>query len=186
MLSLHELFLPHEIHYWCQFYNSVMVRDLQYHGETEGLLWMRTQDFAAWRLPVPRSLVMIHCETTLICDLLWTPSLKQFLCSLWGDQATSIISIGLKGHTTFMCGLISFALGSDYSHKFPLHPLCKGEALELFSVGQQLISSQNGDWLSPATEMQEFVHSLSYLIHVFPKHVDNSSRMSKRMNNLTK
>jgi hypothetical protein len=37
---------------------------------------MRTQDFAAWRLPVPRSLVMIHCETTLMCDLLWTPSLK--------------------------------------------------------------------------------------------------------------
>jgi hypothetical protein len=25
---------------------------------------------------------------------------------------------------------------------------CKGEALELFSVGRQLISSQNGDWLS--------------------------------------
>jgi hypothetical protein len=46
-----------------------------------------------------------------------------------------------------MCGLISFDLGSDYPHKFPLHPLCKGEALELFSVGQQLISSQNGDLL---------------------------------------
>jgi hypothetical protein len=25
--------------------------------------------------------------------------------------------------------------------------------------------------------MQEFVHSLSYLIHVFPNQVDNSSRM---------
>jgi hypothetical protein len=57
--------------------------------------------------------------------------------------------------------------------------LCKGEALELFSVGQQLISSQNGDWISPAVEMQEFVHSLSYLIHVFPNQVDNSSRMRK-------
>jgi hypothetical protein len=32
-----------------------------------------------------------------------------------------------------MCGLISFDLGSDYSCKFPLHPLCKDEALELFS-----------------------------------------------------
>jgi hypothetical protein len=41
-----------------------------------------------------------------------------------------------------MCGLISFDLGSDYSYKFPLHPLCKGEALELFSVRKQLISSQ--------------------------------------------
>jgi hypothetical protein len=30
--------------------------------------------------------------------------------------------------------------------------------------------------------MQEFVHSLSYLTHVFPNQVDNSSRM----NNLTK
>jgi hypothetical protein len=161
MLSLHELFLPHEIHYWCQFYNSVMVKDLRYRGETEGLLWMRTQDFAAWRMPVPRSLVMIHCETTLMCDLLWTPSLKQFLCCLWGDQATSIISVGLKGHTTFMCGLISFDLGSDDSHKFPLYPLCKGEALELFSVGQQLISSQNGDLFSLLWKCKSlFIHSL--------------------------
>ena len=69
MLSLHELFLPHEIHYRCQFYNGVMVKDLRYRGKTEGLLWMRTQDFAAWRMPVPRSLVMIHCETTLMCYL---------------------------------------------------------------------------------------------------------------------
>jgi hypothetical protein len=36
---------------------------------------------------------------------------------------------------------------SDYSYKFPLRPLCKGEALELFSVGKQLISSQNRDLL---------------------------------------
>jgi hypothetical protein len=55
--------------------------------------------------------------------------------------------------------------------------LCKGEALELFSVG---------DWISPAAEMQEFVHSLSYLIHVFPNQVDNSSRMKKWMNHMTK
>jgi hypothetical protein len=44
-----------------------------------------------------------------------------------------------------MCGLISFDFGSDYLYMIPLHPLCKGEALELFSVGKQLISSQNGD-----------------------------------------
>jgi hypothetical protein len=37
----------------------------------------------------------------------------------------------------------------------------------------------------PAVEMQEFVHSLSYLIHVFPNPV-RSSRMKKQMNNLTK
>jgi hypothetical protein len=47
-----------------------------------------------------------------------------------------------------MCGLISFALGSGYSHRFLLHPLCKGEALELFSVRKQLINSQNIDLFS--------------------------------------
>jgi hypothetical protein len=83
MLSLRKLFLPREIHYWCQFCNGVMVKDLWYRGETESLLWMYTQDSAAWRMLVSRSLVMIHCETTLMCDLLWTPSLKQFLCYLW-------------------------------------------------------------------------------------------------------
>jgi hypothetical protein len=44
-----------------------------------------------------------------------------------------------------MCGLIYFDLGSDYSYPFPLRPLCKGEALEFFSVKRQLISSQYGD-----------------------------------------
>jgi hypothetical protein len=77
---------------------------------------------------------MIHCGTTLMCDLPWTPPLKQFLCCLLSDPATSIVSIGSKGHTTFICDLFSFDLGSDYSYKFPLRPLCKGEALELFSV----------------------------------------------------
>jgi hypothetical protein len=51
-------------------------------------------------------------------------------------------------HSTFMCGLFSFDLGSDYLYKFPLHHLCKGEALKIFSVGRQLISSQNGDLFS--------------------------------------
>jgi hypothetical protein len=62
-------------------------------------------------------------------------------------QATSIIFAGSKEYTIYMCGLISFDLGSDYSYKFPLHPLCKGEALEIFSVAKQLISSQNRDML---------------------------------------
>jgi hypothetical protein len=38
----------------------------------------------------------------------------------------------------------------------------------------------------PPTEMQEFVHSPSYLIHVFPNQVDNSSHIKKQMNNMTK
>jgi hypothetical protein len=70
-----------------------------------------------------------------IISLLFVEVTKQHLSSLL-DQ---------KGHTTFMCGLFSFDLGSDYSYKFPLHPLCNGEALKLFSVERQLISSQNGD-----------------------------------------
>jgi hypothetical protein len=57
--------------------------------------------------------------------------------------------------------------------------------LELFSVGKQLISSQTRDWISPTAEMQEFVHSLFHLIHVFLNQIP-SSRMKKRMNNLTK
>jgi hypothetical protein len=85
----------------------------------------------------------------------------------------------------FHMWFLFFDLSSDYSYKFPLHPLCKGEALELFSVERQLLSSQKWRLNFPAAEMQEFVHSLSYLIHVFPNQV-RSSRMKKRMNNLTK
>jgi hypothetical protein len=145
---------------------------------------MCTQDSAAWRMPVPKSLVMIHYGTTLICYLPWTSSLKQFLYCLSSYQATSVIFIGSKGHTTLMCGLIYFDLGSDYSYPFPLRPLCKGEALEIFSVEKQLISS-NWRLTFPAVVMQEFVHSLSYLIHVFPNPV-RSSRMKERMNHMTK
>jgi hypothetical protein len=132
VLSWYNLFLLREIHYWCQFGDGVMIKDLWCRSETESPLWMYTQGYAAWRMLVSRSLVMIHCGTTLMYDLSWTPSLKQFLCCLWSDQATSIISIGSKGHTTFMCGLISFDLGSDYLYMFPLHPLCKGEAFGAF------------------------------------------------------
>jgi hypothetical protein len=82
MLSLHKLFLPREIRYWCQFCNGVMVKDLWYRGETESLLWMCTHDFATWRVLVQKSLVMIHYGTTLMCDLPWTPPLKRFRCCL--------------------------------------------------------------------------------------------------------
>ena len=61
------------------FGNGVMVNDLWCHSETESPLWIYTQGYAAWRMLVSRSQVMIHCGTTLMCDLLWTPSLKQFL-----------------------------------------------------------------------------------------------------------
>jgi hypothetical protein len=110
VLSWHNLFLLREILYWCQFGNGVMIKDVWCRSETESPLWMYTQGSVAWRMLVSRSLVMIHCGTTLICDLPLTPSLKQSLCCLWNNQATSIISIGSNGHTTSMCGLFSLIL----------------------------------------------------------------------------
>jgi hypothetical protein len=72
MLSLHKLFLPREILYWCQFCNYVMIKALWCRSETESPLWMYMQGYAAWRMRVSRSLVMIHYRTTLICYLPWT------------------------------------------------------------------------------------------------------------------
>jgi hypothetical protein len=68
-LSWHNLVLPREILYWCQFGDGVMIKDLWCRSETESPLWMYTQGYAAWRMLVSRSLVMIHYRTTLICDL---------------------------------------------------------------------------------------------------------------------
>jgi hypothetical protein len=48
--------------------------------------------------------------------------------------------------TSFMCGLFPLNFSSDCTHTSSLCMLCcKDKALELFSVGRQLISSQNGD-----------------------------------------
>jgi hypothetical protein len=124
VLSWHNLVLPSEIHYWCKFGDGVMINDLWCHRETESLLWMRTQDFAAWRMPVSRSLVMIHYETRLICYLPKISSLKWFGVVCQSDQATSIISGGSKRHTTFLCGLFSFGLGSYCTYISSLYVLC--------------------------------------------------------------
>jgi hypothetical protein len=109
-LSWHNLFLLREIHYWCQFCNGVMVNDLWCRSKTESLLWMRTQGCATRRMLVSRSLVMIHCGTTLMCYLPWTSPLEQFLCCLSSDQATSIISVWSKGQTPYLCGLFPLTL----------------------------------------------------------------------------
>jgi hypothetical protein len=85
-----------------------------------------------WNYPNMLSFVDLFLETI---SVLFVEVIKQHLSSLL-DQ---------KGTPFPMCGLFSFDLGSDYLYKFPLRPLCKGEAWELFSVGRQLISSQNGD-----------------------------------------
>jgi hypothetical protein len=163
-----------------------MGNDLWCRSETESPLWMYTQGYVAWCMLVSRSLVMIHYGITLMCYLPSTFPWNNFfvVCQVIKQHLSSLFD--QKGIPLSMCGLFSLDLGSDYLYKFPLHPLCKGEALELFSVERQLISSQNEDWFFPAVEMQEFVHSLSYLIQVFPNQVDNSSHMKKRVNNLTK
>jgi hypothetical protein len=64
--------------------------------------------------------------------------------------------------TPLLCGLFSLDFGSDCTYTSPLCILCcKGEALELLSVGRQLISSQNGDWLSLLLRCRSlFIHSL--------------------------
>jgi hypothetical protein len=110
MLSFHKLFLPCEIHYWCQFDNGVSINDLWYRRETESPLWMYTQGYVAWRMLVSRSLVMIHCGTTLMCDLPWTSSFEtiSMLFVKWSSNIYHLYWI--KGHTPFMCGLFSLTL----------------------------------------------------------------------------
>jgi hypothetical protein len=145
MLSLRKLFLPREIHYWCQFCNGVMVKDLWYHGETESLLWMCTQDSAAWRMLVSRSLVMIHYGITLMCYLPLTFPWNNFYVVCERDQVTSVIYVRSKGHTTFICGLISLILVVT-THTSSLCILCvKVKPWSFLVLEKQLISSQNRD-----------------------------------------
>jgi hypothetical protein len=106
---------------------------------------MHTHGCAARCTLVSPWVVIIHYGITLMRYLPLPFPWNNFYVVCERDQATSVIFVGSKGYTTYMCGLISFDLGSDYSYKFPLHPLCKGEALELFSVRKQLINSQNID-----------------------------------------
>jgi hypothetical protein len=123
-LSWHNLFLLREIYYWCQFCNGVMVKDLWCRCETESPLWMYTQSYAAWRMLVSMSLVMIHCGTTLTCDLSWSPPLKQFLCCLSSDQATSIISVEIKRAYSFHVWFLFLDSNSDFTHAHSLCILC--------------------------------------------------------------
>jgi hypothetical protein len=58
------------------------------------------------------------------CVIFCGPSLKQFLCCLSSDQATSISSVGSKGHTLLMCGLLSLYFGGDYTHTSFIYVLC--------------------------------------------------------------
>jgi hypothetical protein len=140
MLSLHKLFLPHGIHYWCQFGNGVMINDLWCRRKTESPLWMYTQGYATWRMLVSRSLVMVHYGTTWMCDLLWTPRLKRFFG--WNNE-TSAITVGSKEYITLM-----YSLRKVHTKFRSLHKKWR--------------------LIFPAAEMQKFVHSLLYLIPCIP------------------
>jgi hypothetical protein len=114
VLSWHNLVLPREILYWCQFGSGVMINDLWCRNETESLLWMRTQDCATHRMLVSRSLVMIHCGTTLMVIFRGLLPWNNFyvVCQVTKQHLSSMLD--QKGHSSFRCGLFSFDLGSDY------------------------------------------------------------------------
>jgi hypothetical protein len=92
VLSWHKLFLPCEIHYWCQFGNGVTINDLWCRSETESPLWMYTQGYAAWRMLVSRSLVMIHYGITLMCYLPSTLPWNNFyvVCQVIKQQLSTL------------------------------------------------------------------------------------------------
>jgi hypothetical protein len=103
---------------------------------------MYTQGYAAWRMLVSKSLVMIHCGITPMYDLPWTPPFET-ISVLFVEVTKQHLSSPLKKRAYhFPVWSLSFDLSSDYLYKFPLCPLCKGEAVKLFSIERQLISSQ--------------------------------------------
>jgi hypothetical protein len=79
MLSLRKLFLPHEIHYWCQFCNGVMVKNVWYRDETESLLYTGFCCLAHAGIEVSsHDPLWNYTDVLSSIDL----SLKQFLCCL--------------------------------------------------------------------------------------------------------
>jgi hypothetical protein len=82
-LRSHSYFLSHTLMgsiYLCYvnfllvtFGNGVMTNDWWCRDETESLLWC-THGWAARHALVSRLIVVIHCETILMCYLLWTLS----------------------------------------------------------------------------------------------------------------
>jgi hypothetical protein len=75
--------------------------------------------------------------TSLFNPFVWSSmdSSLETISILFVKWSSNICHLyGIKRASTLICGLFSFDFGSDYLCKFPLHPLCKGEALKLFSV----------------------------------------------------
>jgi hypothetical protein len=101
-------------------------------------------------------------------SMLFVEIIKKHVSSLWNQKGHTTLMYSLNEFpsnskdykknqnlsmsncvikiTLFMCGPFSLDFSSDCTHTSSLCILCcKGEALKLFSVGRQLISSQNGD-----------------------------------------
>jgi hypothetical protein len=159
MLSLRKLFLHVRSIIGASF---VMVSWLRTYGTAAKLRASCecTHDSAAWRMSVSRSLVMIHYGITLMCYLPLIFPWNNFYVVCERHQATSVIFVGSKGHTTFICGLISLILVVT-THTSSLCILCVKVKPWSFLVLEN-------NWLAPkmeicfsAAEMQEFVHSLS-------------------------
>jgi hypothetical protein len=71
-------------------------------------------------------------------SVLFIEVIKQHLSSLLDQRAYP-----------FHVWSLFLDFGGDYTHTRSLCIFCcKGEALKLFSVGRQLVSSQSGDWFS--------------------------------------
>jgi hypothetical protein len=141
----------------CSFHR-VIIKDLWCRSETKSSLWMRTRVCATRRVLVSRSLVMIHCGTTLMCDLSWTPPLKRFLCcllkqsnnlchhcwikrSLHRNQNLSMSDYVIK--ITLFC-VVSFPLTLVVTARIQVPFatfIVKVKPWSLFGVGRQLISS---------------------------------------------
>jgi hypothetical protein len=124
VLSWHNLVLPCEILYWCQFGSGVMINDLWCRSETESLLWMRTQDCATRRMLVSRSLVMIHCGTTLMVIFRVLLPWNNFyvVCQVIKQHLSSLLD--QKGHTTSYVWSLFPWLWSDCTHTSSLCILC--------------------------------------------------------------
>jgi hypothetical protein len=158
-----------------------MVKNVWYRGKAENL----TQDFAAWCMSVSRSLVMIHYGITLMCIFHW-PFLET-ISMLFVKEIKQHLSFPLdQMDIPLTCVALFLLILVVTTHTSSLCILCVKVKPWSFLVLKNNWLAPKMEICFPAAEMQEFVHSLSYLIHVLPNQVDSSSHMKKRMNNMTK
>ena len=125
---------------------------------------MRLYQYLIFRRPPPWNNFYVVCEV-----------IKQHLSS----------PLDQKG-ITLSCVVLFLLILVVTTHTSSLYILCVKVKPWSFLMSRDNWLVLKWRLIFPAAEMQEFVHSLFYLIHVFPNQVDNSSCMKKRMNNMTK